>query len=154
MLLELSVYIYQSIKRKGWEGIGVCSYLLISYYAHRLSAAKSATKAILVNRVSDGMLLWGVLSIWWNLGSLDYDLISFTNTQSTSWFLGLALLIGAMGKSAQILFHVWLADSMEGLLKSIKQGLLCCSSFPKASWSLVLESSTFCYRINSTFVSL
>ena len=98
----------------GWEGIGVCSYLLISYYAHRLSAAKSATKAILVNRVSDGMLLWGVLSIWWNLGSLDYDLISFTNTQSTSWFLGLALLIGAMGKSAQILFHVWLADSMEG----------------------------------------
>jgi proton-translocating NADH-quinone oxidoreductase chain L len=98
----------------GWEGIGVCSYLLISYYSHRLSAAKSATKAILVNRVSDGMLLWGILSIWWNLGSLEYDLIGFTNTQHTTWFLGLALLIGAMGKSAQILFHVWLADAMEG----------------------------------------
>lgn len=98
----------------GWEGIGVCSYLLISYYSHRLSAAKSATKAILVNRVSDGMLLWGILSIWWNLGSLEYDLIGFTNTQHTAWFLGLALLIGAMGKSAQILFHVWLADAMEG----------------------------------------
>lgn len=98
----------------GWEGIGVCSYLLISYYAHRLSATKSATKAILVNRVSDGMFLWGVLSIWWNLGSLEYDLLGFTNTQSTSWFLGLALLIGAMGKSAQILFHVWLASAMEG----------------------------------------
>ena len=48
----------------GWEGIGVCSYLLISYYAHRLAATKSAIKAILVNRVSDGMLLWGVLAIW------------------------------------------------------------------------------------------
>lgn len=98
----------------GWEGIGVCSYLLISYYAHRLAATKSAIKAILVNRVSDGMLLWGVLAIWWNLGSLEYDLLSFTNTQSTSQFLGLALLIGAMGKSAQILFHVWLASAMEG----------------------------------------
>ena len=98
----------------GWEGIGVCSYLLISYYSHRLSAAKSATKAILVNRISDGMLLWGILSIWWSLGSLEYDLIGFSNTQYTSWFLGLALLIGAMGKSAQILFRVWLADAMEG----------------------------------------
>ena len=98
----------------GWEGIGVCSYLLISYYSHRLSAAKSATKAILVNRVSDGMLLWGVLSIWWSLGSLEYDLIAFCNTQNTSWFLGIALLIGAMGKSAQILFHVWLPEAMEG----------------------------------------
>ncbi len=45
----------------GWEGIGVCSYLLIGYWSHRLAAVKSAQKAILVNRVSDGMLLWGIL---------------------------------------------------------------------------------------------
>lgn len=95
----------------GWEGIGVCSYLLIGYWSHRLSAVKSAQKAILVNRISDGMLMWGVLWIWYHLGSLEYDLM---NVYSASGFVGLAVLIGAMGKSAQILFHVWLADAMEG----------------------------------------
>jgi proton-translocating NADH-quinone oxidoreductase chain L len=95
----------------GWEGIGVCSYLLIGYYGHRLSAIKSAQKAILVNRVSDGMLMWGIIWIWYHLGSLEYDM---ANVYSASGFVGLAILIGAMGKSAQILFHVWLADAMEG----------------------------------------
>jgi len=60
----------------GWEGIGVCSYLLIGYYGHRLSAVKSAQKAILVNRISDGLLIWGVLWVWYNLGHLEYDLIN------------------------------------------------------------------------------
>jgi NADH:ubiquinone oxidoreductase subunit 5 (subunit L)/multisubunit Na+/H+ antiporter MnhA subunit len=96
----------------GWEGIGVCSYLLIGYYSHRLAASKSALKAVVVNRLSDGLLLWGVLYIWWYTGSLEYDLISLST--DTSAFLSTAILIGAMGKSAQILFHVWLADAMEG----------------------------------------
>ena len=98
----------------GWEGIGVCSYLLIGYYGHRLSAVKSAQKAILVNRVSDGLLLWGVLWVWWHTGSLEYDLILLNAAPYVSTFLSLSILIGAMGKSAQILFHVWLADAMEG----------------------------------------
>jgi proton-translocating NADH-quinone oxidoreductase chain L len=96
----------------GWEGIGVCSYLLIGYWSHRLSASKSALKAVVVNRLSDGLLLWGVLWIWWNTGSLEYDLITLSS--DTSAFLSTAILIGAMGKSAQIGFHVWLADAMEG----------------------------------------
>jgi hypothetical protein len=95
----------------GWEGIGVCSYLLIGYWSHRLSAVKSAQKAILVNRISDGLLMWGILWVWYHLGSLEYDLL---NVYSASSFVGLSFLIGAMGKSAQILFHVWLADAMEG----------------------------------------
>lgn len=95
----------------GWEGIGVVSYLLIGYYSHRLSAVKSAQKAILVNRISDGLLMWGILWIWFNLGSLEYDLL---NVYSASAFVGLPIVIGAMGKSVQILFHVWLPDSMEG----------------------------------------
>ena len=95
----------------GWEGIGVCSYLLIGYWSHRLSAVKSAQKAILVNRISDGLLMWGILWVWYHLGSLEYDLL---NVYSASGFVGLSILIGAMGKSAQILFHVWLADAMEG----------------------------------------
>jgi formate hydrogenlyase subunit 3/multisubunit Na+/H+ antiporter MnhD subunit len=94
--------------------IGVCSYLLIGYYSHRLTAIKSAQKAILVNRVSDGMLLWGVLWIWYYTGSLEYDLVLLNETSSISMFIVLSVLVGAMGKSAQILFHVWLADAMEG----------------------------------------
>jgi NADH-ubiquinone oxidoreductase chain 5 len=96
----------------GWEGIGVCSYLLIGYWSHRLSASKSALKAVVVNRLSDGLLLWGVLWIWWHTGSVDYDLVTLST--DTSAFLSTAILIGAMGKSAQIGFHVWLADAMEG----------------------------------------
>lgn len=98
----------------GWEGIGVCSYLLIGYYSHRLAGVKSAQKAILVNRVSDGMLLWGVLWIWYYGGSLEYDLVLLNETTNISMFIVISVLIGAMGKSAQILFHVWLADAMEG----------------------------------------
>lgn len=98
----------------GWEGIGVCSYLLIGYYSHRLSAIKSAQQAILVNRISDGMLLWGILWIWYYTGTLEYDLINLAATPYVSTFLGFAILIGAMGKSAQILFHVWLPNAMEG----------------------------------------
>lgn len=97
--------------------IGVCSYLLIGYWSHRLSASKSALKAVVVNRLSDGLLLWGVLWIWWHTGSLEYDLITLSTTDvdlTSSSFLSTAILIGAMGKSAQIGFHVWLADAMEG----------------------------------------
>jgi NADH-ubiquinone oxidoreductase chain 5 len=96
----------------GWEGIGVCSYLLIGYWSHRLSASKSALKAVVVNRLSDGLLLWGILWIWWHTGNLEYDLVTLNS--HTSLFLSTAILIGAMGKSAQIGFHVWLADAMEG----------------------------------------
>lgn len=98
----------------GWEGIGACSYLLIGYYSHRLAAVKSAQKAILVNRISDGVLLWGIIWIWYNTGSMEYDLINMSSTPYLSTFLGVAVVVGAMGKSAQILFHVWLSDAMEG----------------------------------------
>jgi proton-translocating NADH-quinone oxidoreductase chain L len=98
----------------GWEGIGVCSYLLIGYYTHRLSAVKAAQQAILVNRISDGMLLWGILWVWHHTGSLEYDLVNSSNASSVPVLLGVAILIGAMGKSAQVLFHVWLPNAMEG----------------------------------------
>lgn len=94
----------------GWEGIGVFSYLLIGYWSHRLSASKSAMKAVVVNRLSDGLLLWGILYVYYYTGTLEYDLIVL----QPSGVLSTAILVGAMGKSAQILFHVWLADAMEG----------------------------------------
>lgn len=137
----------------GWEGIGVCSYLLIGYWSQRLSAIKSAGKAILVNRVSDGVLMWGIVWIWHHTGAIEYDLVLMASSggsyipaasQDPSWVLQghssstsvatapsaefayqslyyvpsnlmlLSILVGAMGKSAQILFHVWLAEAMEG----------------------------------------
>lgn len=99
----------------GWEMIGVCSYLLIGFWFHRLRATKAAQKAVLVNRVSDTGLLVGLLIAWWYTGRTDLILINSTATVAsyTNW-LCFALLAGALGKSAQVGLHVWLADAMEG----------------------------------------
>ena len=95
--------------------IGVCSYLRIGFWFHRLSATKSAQKAMLVNRVSDTRLILGLILQWWYLGGLDYS-IMITNSLVAYYndWICLTLLLGAMGKSAQLGLHVWLADAMEG----------------------------------------
>lgn len=98
----------------GWELIGISSFLLISYWGHRLTATKSAQKAIVVNRISDGILLWSIVWLWWYTGTLEYDLVLLNDANNISSILSIAILLGCMGKSVQILFHVWLADSMEG----------------------------------------
>lgn len=99
----------------GWELIGVCSYLLIGFWFHRLSATKAAQKAVLVNRVSDTALMVGLMASWWYLGSTDLSLLVATSTSAAyTDFLCAMLLAGALGKSAQIGLHVWLADAMEG----------------------------------------
>lgn len=105
----------------GWELIGVCSYLLIGFWFHRLSATKAAQKAVLVNRVSDTALILGILGFWWYLGSTDLSLL-VTTSYSSSYtdFLCAMILAGALGKSAQIGLHVWLADAMEGSRHSVK----------------------------------
>ena len=101
----------------GWELIGVCSYLLIGFWFHRLSATKAAQKAVLVNRVSDTALMVGLMASWWYLGSTDLSLLVATSTSAAyTDFLCAMLLTGALGKSAQIGLHVWLADAMEGLV--------------------------------------
>lgn len=99
----------------GWEMIGVCSYLLIGFWFHRLSRTKAAQKAMLVNRVSDTVLLVGQFLCWWYLGSTDTSLMTAQRTSAdyADWIC-LALLGGALGKSAQVGQHVWLADRMEG----------------------------------------
>ncbi len=95
--------------------IGVCSYLLIGFWFHRLSATKSAQKAMLVNRVSDTRLILGLLLQWWYLGSLDYSImICNSNAAYYNDWICCTILLGAMGKSAQLGLHVWLADAMEG----------------------------------------
>ncbi len=101
----------------GWEGVGVCSWLLIGFWYKKESASWAANEAFIMNRVGDLGLLLGMFLIYWNLGSLQYSLvfenIASLETSTIAW-IGILLFVGAMGKSAQFPLHTWLADAMEG----------------------------------------
>jgi proton-translocating NADH-quinone oxidoreductase chain L len=111
----------------GWEGVGLCSYLLISFWYTRIQANKAALKAMIVNRVGDFSLALGICGIFLIYQSVDYATV-FAATPlvagQTFNFLGfevekltivcLLLFGGAVGKSAQIGLHTWLPDAMEG----------------------------------------
>jgi len=100
-----------------WEGVGLCSYLLIGFWFTRPSAAAAARKAFLVTRLGDIGLFIGILMLWVNSDySLDYDKV-FAQPWSNPDLLTAACLlifVGAVGKSAQFPLHVWLPDAMEG----------------------------------------
>jgi len=104
----------------GWEGVGICSYLLINFWYTRIQANQAAIKAMLVNKVSDLGLMIGFAIIVLIIGSLDFDILKTTiysyntiyNTETT--IIAALLLLGAVGKSAQIGLHTWLPDAMEG----------------------------------------
>ncbi len=101
----------------GWEGVGLCSYLLIGYYYDRVSAAKAATKAFVVNRIGDAGFLIAIFLVFANFGTLDYtDVFAKASTldSSTAFAIAVCLLIGAVGKSAQLPLYTWLPDAMEG----------------------------------------
>ena len=111
----------------GWEGVGFCSYLLINFWFTRLQANKAAIKAMLINRISDLILLLGVLTIFYNIKTIeyfstfaaiclvkDYKFMFFNYILDIIDVACLLIFIGAMGKSAQIFLHMWLPDAMEG----------------------------------------
>ena len=101
----------------GWEGVGVCSWLLIGFWYHKESATWAANEAFIMNRVGDLGLLLGMFLIYWNIGSLQYDIVFAqvsTLENSTLVWIAALLFLGAMGKSAQFPLHTWLADAMEG----------------------------------------
>ncbi|NOQ30662.1 MAG: NADH-quinone oxidoreductase subunit L [Helicobacteraceae bacterium] len=101
----------------GWEGVGVCSWLLIGFWYHKESATWAANEAFIMNRIADLAMLIGIFLTYWSMGSVQYDVI-FAEAQyidhSTLVTIGIFLFIGAMGKSAQFPLHTWLADAMEG----------------------------------------
>ena len=111
----------------GWEGVGLCSYLLIGFWYRKPAANAAAIKAFLVNRVGDFGFAIGIFLIFFFYGTVNYEEV-FQQTpllvQKEIIFLGiefnlitlvcLLLFIGAMGKSAQIFLHTWLPDAMEG----------------------------------------
>ncbi|YP_009421329.1 NADH dehydrogenase subunit 5 (mitochondrion) [Rhopilema esculentum] len=98
----------------GWEGVGLCSYLLVNFWYSRIQANKAAIKAMLVNRVGDAALILGIIFIWTYFGSVNF--LSVLPTQEFKYFniIPCLLLVGAIGKSAQIGLHMWLPDAMEG----------------------------------------
>lgn len=112
----------QVILQVGWEIIGVCSYLLIGFWFHRQSRTKRRQKAILVNRISDTILLIGLFFCWWYIGSTDTTQIRALRVSADYIDLICLFLIGGrLGKSAQVGLHVWLADAIEGFILPIKK---------------------------------
>ena len=101
----------------GWEGVGVCSYLLVSFWFTRIAANQSSISAFLANRVGDCFLTIGMFVILWCLGNLDYatvfSLAPYINS-NVIIIIGICLLIGAMAKSSQVGLHIWLPMAMEG----------------------------------------
>jgi NADH-ubiquinone oxidoreductase chain 5 len=101
----------------GWEGVGVCSYLLVCFWFTRIAANQSALSAFLTNRVGDCFLTIGMFGIIWSFGNLDYatvfSLAPYMN-ENVVTLIGICLLIGAMAKSSQVGLHVWLPMAMEG----------------------------------------
>ncbi len=105
----------------GWEGVGLCSYLLIGFYFHRQSASTAANKAFIVNRIGDAGFLLGMFTIAWYFGSLRFTEVNhmarvggFAIGDPVITAAALLLFVGACGKSAQVPLYVWLPDAMEG----------------------------------------
>ena len=101
----------------GWESVGLCSYLLIGHYYGRRSAARAGTKAFVMNRVGDAGFLMGIFLIASNFGTVAYaEVFARLDTidTATATAIGLCLLTGAIGKSAQLPLGTWLAKAMEG----------------------------------------
>ena len=101
----------------GWEGVGVCSYLLVSFWFTRIAANQSSISAFLTNRVGDCFLTIGMFAIIWSFGNIDYSTIfslaPWINSNIIT-LVGICILIGAMAKSSQVGLHVWLPMAMEG----------------------------------------
>ncbi|MDD2651461.1 MAG: NADH-quinone oxidoreductase subunit L [Sulfurimonas sp.] len=101
----------------GWEGVGLCSWLLIGFWYHKESASWAANEAFIMNRIADLGMLIGIFLVYWNTGTLQYKeafaAMPSLDTAILTW-MGIFLFIGAMGKSAQFPLHTWLADAMEG----------------------------------------
>lgn len=101
----------------GWEGVGLASYLLIGYHFERWKAAQAATKAFVVNRIGDAGLLLALFALYQSCGSFEFRAVAANAAaipHAAAVAVASAMLVGALGKSAQIPLHVWLPDAMEG----------------------------------------
>jgi NADH-quinone oxidoreductase subunit L len=102
----------------GWEGVGLCSYLLIGFWFDRPAAVEAGKKAFLVNRVGDFAFLLGLFLLFREMGTFSFDVVAEHGAvvlgTGTATIIALLFFAGATGKSAQIPLYVWLPDAMEG----------------------------------------
>jgi NADH-quinone oxidoreductase subunit L len=106
----------------GWEGVGLCSYLLIGFWFHKQSASDAGKKAFIVNRIGDTGFVLGMLLMFVTFGSVDFATVAGQAAHlpvESGWggpltVMALLLFLGACGKSAQVPLYVWLPDAMEG----------------------------------------
>lgn len=150
----------------GWEGVGLSSYLLINFWHTRFFANKAALKAMVLNRVADLFFFLGIIIIYLFVGSLDFfiifdcmkffflDFLNFFNIYTNSLdIICFFLFIGAIGKSAQLFFHSWLADAMEG--PTPVSSLLHAATMVTAGVFLLIRfSSFFINSLNISFLLL
>src|SRR6266581_4378005 len=102
----------------GWEGVGLCSYLLIGFWSEVPANAEAAKKAFITTRIGDTLMLIGLALIVFRFGTLDFEAVFGTAgtmlTKDAATAIALLLFAGAIGKSAQVPLHVWLPDAMVG----------------------------------------
>ncbi|MFI6502217.1 NADH-quinone oxidoreductase subunit L [Nonomuraea typhae] len=129
----------------GWEGVGLASYLLIGFWQFKPTAAVAAKKAFIVNRVGDFGLLVGMFVIWTTFGSLTFSQLGTAQigeaSNGTLTAIGLLLLLGACGKSAQLPLQSWLLDAMEG--PTPVSALIHAATMVTAGVYLVVRSGAF-----------
>ncbi len=101
----------------GWEGVGVCSYFLISFWFEKPANSSAAKKAFLANRIGDWGFMVGIFITWFTFGTISYTHflpMSSTAATTAATFISVMLFIGAIGKSAQLPLYIWLPDAMAG----------------------------------------
>jgi NADH-quinone oxidoreductase subunit L len=140
----------------GWEGVGLCSYLLIGFWFEKPSAADAARKAFLVTRLGDMGLLLGIILLWYLSGfALDYDSVFERLQLVEPWYVGAACLLifcGCVGKSAQFPLHVWLPDAMEG--PTPVSALIHAATMVTAGVYLVARCSPLFFRVPAVQVTV
>jgi NADH-quinone oxidoreductase subunit L len=121
MMLTLVTAANYPLMFVGWEGVGLCSYLLIGFYFRRQSASDAGKKAFIVTRIGDAGFTVGVALLFWTFGSLNFQstfnsiaALQAGERETALTAIGLLFFLGAVGKSAQIPLYVWLPDAMEG----------------------------------------
>jgi len=148
----------------GWEGVGLCSFLLINFWFTRIQANKAAIKAMIINRIGDFGLALGIFSLYSVFNSIEYQivfsLVPFYQNFTLNFFnynlsflnlVCLLLFIGAIGKSAQLGLHTWLPDAMEG--PTPVSALIHAATMVTAGVFLIARCSPiFEYSPNSLFV--
>ncbi len=121
MMLTLVTAANYPLMFVGWEGVGLCSYLLIGFYFRKRSASDAGKKAFIVTRIGDAGFSVGVALLFWTFHSLDFqtvfariEALPQAEFEGTLTAIALLIFLGAVGKSAQLPLYVWLPDAMEG----------------------------------------